>query len=174
MSATPDSQYEGKAQLVDDEQIGFDMEFDDKTQAFLDWVAPERMESGVRRFLEATIPDIAEDAAWWKPPLSTRIMEAAKQLFGEAGLTAPQNRELADGFVRFLGECYVRRGGLQWTNRPEWGPPLYTDFGPAVQGDGTRSMVSIAEYLSDSDGPRLIEHNISEAVRDLQKSRTTR
>jgi hypothetical protein len=157
---------------VDHEQFGFDMEFDDKTQAFLDWVAPERMESGVREFLAATVPDIADDAAWWKPPLSTRIMEAAKQLFGEPGLTATQNRELADGFIRFLGECYVRRGGLQWTNRPEWGQPLYTDFGPAVQGDGTRSMVSIAEYLSDSDGPRLIEHNISEAVRDARRSRT--
>ncbi|MGK8500900.1 hypothetical protein [Nocardia asiatica] len=157
---------------MDDDQIGFDIEFDDKTQAFLDWVAPERMESKVREFLAATVPDMADDAAWWMPPLSTRIMEAAKQLFGESGLTATRNRELADGFIRFLGECYVRRGGLQWTNRPEWGPPLYTDFGPAVQGDGTRSMVSIAEYLSDSDGPRLIEHNISEAVRDARKNRT--
>ncbi|MBF6340317.1 hypothetical protein IU450_31150 [Nocardia abscessus] len=156
---------------MDDEQIGFDIEFDDKTQAFLDWVAPERMESGVRAFLSATVPDMADDAAWWKPPLSTRTMEAAKQLFGEPGLTATENRELADGFIRFLGECYVRRGGLQWTNRPGWGQPLYTDFGPAVQGDDTRSMVAIAQDLADSDGPRLIEYNISEAVRQTRKSR---
>ncbi|WP_454194800.1 hypothetical protein [Nocardia sp. Marseille-Q1738] len=158
---------------MDDEQIGFDIEFDDKTQAFLDWVAPEHMESGVRAFLAEMVPDVSYELAWWKPPLSTRIMEAAKGRFGEAGLTGAENRELADGFVRFLGECYVRRGGLHWTNRPEWGPPLYSDFGPAVRGDGDRSMVAIAEYLSDSDGPRLIEYNIAEAVREARKYRTT-
>ncbi|MEV6325960.1 hypothetical protein AB0M45_33055 [Nocardia sp. NPDC051787] len=157
---------------MDEEQIGFDIEFDDKTQAFLDWVAPERMELEVRAFLARTVPDVSYELAWWKPPLSTRIMEVAKDLFGEAGLVAPENRELADGFIRFLGECYVRRGGLQWTNRPEWGSPLFTDFGPAVRGDDTRSMVAIAQDLTDSDGPRLIEYNIAEAVRETRKSRT--
>lgn len=171
-TAIPDRSHEGKAPPVDDDQMGFDIEFDAATEAYLDWVAPERMESGVREFLAVTVPDMPDDEPWWKPPLSTRIMEAAKQLFGEPGLTATENRDLADGFVRFLGECYVRRGGLHWTNRPEWGPPLYTDFGPAVQGDDTRSMVSIAQDLSDSDGPRLIEYNIAEAVRATQKSRT--
>ncbi|MGK8520372.1 hypothetical protein ACRS6B_01845 [Nocardia asteroides] len=156
---------------MDDDQMGFEMEFDDKTKAFLDWVAPERMESKVREFLTVTVPDMADDAPWWMPPLSTRIMEAAKQLFGESGLTATRNRELADGFVRFLGECYVRRGGLQWTNRPEWGQPLYSDFGPSVRGDDIRSMVSIAQDISDSDGPRLIEYNIAEAVRATRKFR---
>uniref|UniRef100_UPI003F49968B hypothetical protein n=1 Tax=Nocardia suismassiliense TaxID=2077092 RepID=UPI003F49968B len=153
--------------------MGFDIEFDDKTKAFLDWVAPERMESEVRAFLAEVTPDIGEDSQWWKPPLSTQVLEAAKVSFdGSAGLLAPENHDLADGFIRFLGECYVRRGGMAWTNRPEWGPPLYTDFGPAVQGDDTRSMVSIAQYLSDSDGPRLIEHNINEAARQTRNSRT--
>ncbi|WP_280251302.1 hypothetical protein [Nocardia abscessus] len=157
---------------MDDEQIGFDIEFDDKTQAFLEWVAPEGMESGVRAFLAATVPDMDDDALWWKKPLSTQVMEAAKELFGEAGLVAPENRELADGFIRFLGECYVRRGGLTWTNRPEWGPPLYADFGPAVRGDDTRSMVWIAKRLFEDDGPEMIEYNIDEAARQTRKSRT--
>ncbi|MEU6830020.1 hypothetical protein ABZ894_15350 [Nocardia beijingensis] len=159
---------------MDDDQMGFDIEFDAATEAYLDWVSPERMESKVREFLAVTVPDMPDDAAWWKPPLSTRIMEAAKQLFGETGLTATENRDLADGFVRFLGECYVRRGGLQWTNRPEWGPPLYTDFGPSVQGDDTRSMVWMAKRLFKDDGPEMIEYNIDEAVRQTRKSRTVR
>lgn len=154
--------------------MGFDIEFDDKTQAFLDWVAPEHMASEVHAFLAKVVPDLGKDAQWWKPPLSTQALEATKVLLDDsAGLLAPENRELADGFIRFLGECYVRRGGMTWTNRPEWGPPLYTDFGPAVQGDDTRSMVAIAQYLSDSDGPRLIEHNINEAARQTRNSRPT-
>ncbi|MGK8520379.1 hypothetical protein ACRS6B_01880 [Nocardia asteroides] len=158
---------------MDDDQIGFDIEFDDRTQAFLDWVAPDRMESRVRAFLATTVPNMNDDAPWWKPPLSTQVMEAAKELFGESGLIATENRELADGFIRFLGECYVRRGGLQWTNRPEWGPPLYNEFGPSVQGDDTRSMVWIAKRLFKDDGPELIEYNIDEAARQARNSRTS-
>ncbi|WP_228001041.1 hypothetical protein [Nocardia australiensis] len=160
--------------MGNDEQIGFDIEFDDKTQAFLDWVAPERMESAIRAFLAATLPRMADYAdIWWKPPLSTRIMEAAKEKFGDPdAFFAPENRDSVDQFIRFLGECYVRRGGMKWTNRPEWGLPLYADFGPAVQGYDTRSLVAIAEDLSDSDGPRLIEYSITEAARWTRRSVT--
>ncbi|WP_433204343.1 hypothetical protein ACQP1G_15785 [Nocardia sp. CA-107356] len=43
-----------------DEQIGFDIAFDDKTDAFLDRVAPERVESQLRKFLTEVVPGIAE------------------------------------------------------------------------------------------------------------------
>ncbi|MGY1978358.1 hypothetical protein [Nocardia gipuzkoensis] len=155
---------------MDDDQIGFDIEFDDNTQAFLDWVAPERMESGVRAFLAATVPDMADDTAWWKPPLSTRIMEAAQELFGDwAGFVTPKNRELADGFIRFLGECYIRRhGDITWTNSPKRGAPLYDDFGPAVQVRDThrRDLVPQAELLfRENYGPPMVEYGVSKAHR---------
>ncbi|MEU4340149.1 hypothetical protein AB0H00_02590 [Nocardia sp. NPDC023852] len=160
---------------MDDEQIGFEIEFDDKTQAFLDWVASDRMETRVREFLTKTAPDMPDDSEWWKPPLSTQIMEAAKALFCDlAGFLASENYEFADGFVRFLGECYVRRGGMTWTNRPEWGPPLYANFGPAVDGDDTRGMAWIAKILFKDDGPERIEDNITDAARQTRKSRTVR
>lgn len=163
--------------MGNDEQIGFDIEFDDKTQAWLDWVAPDRMESGVRAFLANVAPDISDDAPWWKPPLSTQIMEPAKELFGDrAGFIAPENHESADRFIRFLGECYVRRAGYGWMNIPEWGPPLYEDFGPSVRLGDDRisdvSMVSIAKRLfDDRDGPEMIEYNITEAVRRARRTR---
>ncbi|MEV4126946.1 hypothetical protein [Nocardia sp. NPDC049707] len=98
--------------MGNDEQIGFDIEFDDKTQGFLDWVAPERMESEVSKFLTDTIPGIADYSTdtWWKPPVLTRILEATKELFGDwDGFIAPENRERADQLVRFVGECCIRR-----------------------------------------------------------------
>ncbi|MGK8491486.1 hypothetical protein [Nocardia asiatica] len=162
---------------MDDDQIGFDMEFDDKTQAFLDWVDPERMESGVRAFLAATVPEMEEDAKWWKPPLSTQVMEVSARLFGDwSGFVSPENRDLADGFIRFQGECYVRRAGYSWMNIPEWGPPLYTDFGPTVRlGNDTYSdvsMVAIAKRLFKDDGPGMIEYSISDAGRYARNSTT--
>ncbi|WP_433522271.1 hypothetical protein ACQPZ2_34650 [Nocardia pseudovaccinii] len=163
--------------MGNDEQIGFEIEFDEKTQAWLDWVAPERIESQVQAFLTRTIPDMTSDSPWWKPPMSTRIMEAAKELFGDrAGFFAIENRDSADQFILFLGECYVRRAGYGWMNIPEWGPPLYDDFGPSVRLGDDRisdvSMVSIAKRLfDDGDGPEMIEYNITEAVRRARKTR---
>ncbi|WP_218024955.1 hypothetical protein, partial [Nocardia pseudovaccinii] len=137
---------------------------------FLDWVAPEQMESQVRKFLTDTIPGIAEYStdAWWKKPLLTSILEATKELFGDLdGFTAPENHDPADQFVRFLGECYVRRHpDTTWTNRPEWGDPLYVDIGPAVQVRGTsvQSVVSKAEALFRRNyGPDMVEYIISKA-----------
>ncbi|KZM70744.1 hypothetical protein [Nocardia terpenica] len=151
---------------MSDDQLGFDIEYDEKTQAWLDWVAPDHMESRVRAFLAEAAPEVDADSLWWKPPQSTQAMEAAHKLFGDwAGFIAPENRELADGFIRFLGECYVRRTGMTWTNRPEWGAPLYVDFGPAVQyGDDIRSVVAMSDTLfKENYGPRMVEYNMTDA-----------
>ncbi|MFG1791246.1 hypothetical protein [Nocardia sp. NPDC049149] len=161
-----------------DEQIGFEIEFDDKTQGFLNWVAPERMEAGVRAFLTETVPHVADYTdRWWESPLTLRILKAAKELFGDRdGLLDLENREAADQFIRFYGECFVRRAGMEWTNRPEWSSaPLYTDFSPAVHdghGDELRNMVSMTDYLlgnnSDAD---MADYVITSAARDIRKAK---
>ncbi|WP_067478117.1 hypothetical protein [Nocardia amamiensis] len=164
---------------MDDEQIGFDIEFDDKTQSFLDWVAPERMESEVRAFLTETIPGIADYTdAWWMSPLTMRILEATEEFFGDRdGFLAPENRDAADQFIRFYGECFVRRAGMSWTNRPEWsGAPLYNDFSPAVHdgnGDEVRSIFAMTDYLFlEDDGPDMADYVITSAARDIRKARS--
>ncbi|MGX1778658.1 hypothetical protein ACWIGW_41580 [Nocardia brasiliensis] len=161
-----------------DDQIGFDIEFDEKTQAFLDWVAPERMEAEVREFLATTVPAAPEAAEWWMPPLSTQIMEVAREVLSDwDGFLVPDNFELADRYIRFQGECYVRRAGYGWMNVPEWGPPLYTTFGPSVRlGTDTYSdvsMVAIARHLFDVNGPKATEYSINEAVRRARGIRNT-
>ncbi|WP_039804428.1 hypothetical protein [Nocardia araoensis] len=155
---------------MDDDQIGFDMEFDDKTQAFLDWVAPERMESEVHAFLAEVVPDMSHHSEWWKPPLSTQIMETAKELLSDwDGFIAPENRKLADGFIRFLGECYIRRhGDITWTNSGKLDPPLYPDFGPAVQVRDTHKldlMFEASALFRENYGPRMVEYSITKAHR---------
>ncbi|WP_280304771.1 hypothetical protein [Nocardia abscessus] len=155
---------------MDDEQIGFDIEFDDKTQAFLDWVAPERMESQVRAFLDTAVPNMDDDSPWWKPPLSTQVMEASKELFGDwPGFIASENRELTDGFIRFLGECYIRRhSDITWSNSAKAGTPLYADFSPAVQVRDTHKLDLMFEanaLFRENYGSRMVEYSISKAHR---------
>ncbi|CAM4097479.1 hypothetical protein NONI108955_08795 [Nocardia ninae] len=161
-----------------DDQMGFDIEFDDKTQAFLEWVAPERMEAQIRAFLIETIPGTADYVdEWWQPPLTVRVLEATKQFFGgRDGFLEPENRDAADQFIRFYGECFVRRGGMAWTNRPEWSSaPLYVDFSPAVHdgtGDESRSIFAMTDYLFlEDDGPEMADYVITSAARDIRKAR---
>ncbi|MGK8508092.1 hypothetical protein ACRS5S_08530 [Nocardia asiatica] len=157
---------------MDDDQMGFDIEFDAATEAYLDWVAPERMESAIRKFLSDTVPGVAAYTdQWWKPPLTLQILEAAKNRFHDrAEFMSPENREAADGFIRFLGEACVRRhAGMTWTNSPDSGAPLYSDFGPAVHfsesGLGCE-LVSLAEELfMENFGPKGVEYSIRMAGR---------
>ncbi|NKY33536.1 hypothetical protein HGA13_10685 [Nocardia speluncae] len=161
------------------DQFGFALDFDDKTQAWLDWVAPEHMQARIQQFLTSTVPEMPADTEWWKRPHSTRIMDAAIPLFGDwSAFITPGNRDLADGYIRFQGECYVRRAGYGWMNIPEWGPPLYTEFGPSVRYRDDQisdiSMVSIAKHLfRDDSGPEIIEYSIAEAALRARGARTT-
>ncbi|WP_280275969.1 hypothetical protein [Nocardia wallacei] len=161
---------------MSDEQMGFDIEFDDATQAFLGWVAPDRMESQIRKFLAETVPGVADYAeSWWNAPLTVPILEASKEYFGDShGLRADENRDAADQFIRFYGECFIRRVGMTWTNRPQWtSAPLYTDFSPAVQhGDGEEVMnvLSMTDYLFRHDA-EMADYVITAALRDIQKTR---
>lgn len=156
---------------VSDEQFGFDIEFDEKTEAFLAWAAPERMQAGVRLFLSDTIPGIADYSAdtWWKPPMLTEILTAAHQLFdNHAAFTAPENQDRADQFVRFLGECCIRRHpGMTWTNSPEFAGELYPEFGPAVHfaetGNGCDLVLLVDELFRENYGPDMVEYEIRKA-----------
>ncbi|MFJ1461265.1 hypothetical protein [Nocardia sp. N2S4-5] len=156
---------------MSDEQMGFDIEFDDTTQAFLKWATPELMESQVRAFLKETVPGIADYSdEWWKRPLLLRILEASKRIFGDwSDFIAPENRESADRFVRLIGECCIRQHPkMTWTKDTDYGtmPPLFAEFGPAVHDAATDdgvSMKSIVEWLFDDDGPRMVEFSIRNA-----------
>ena len=44
--------------------------------------------------------------------------EALRRFDSPEDALAPQNRELYDKFVRFLGEAIIRGVGGEWTNRP--------------------------------------------------------
>lgn len=147
--------------------MGFDIEFDSATEAYLAWVTQERMESAVRQLLSETLPGIADYVdAWWNPPLLTRILEAAREHFGDREqFISIENRSAADQFIRFLGECCIRRHvGMVWTNSPGSGAPVYSDFGPAVHypdsGIGCELVAVAEELFMKHFGPRGVAYSI--------------
>ncbi|WP_030518714.1 hypothetical protein [Nocardia sp. NRRL WC-3656] len=142
--------------MSDAEQIGFDIEFDDKTQAWLDWLEPARMKQAVRTFLADTLNPPVDQPNWWEPEVFDRLGERIAAVFPDFdSLTAPDNREIADQLVRFLGEGFIRRTGMIWVNNPEWGELLFTDFGPCVQFEGDQpsivSMTHMAELTATGE-----------------------
>ncbi|MEV6340276.1 hypothetical protein AB0M12_36810 [Nocardia vinacea] len=137
------------------EQIGFDIEFDEKTQAWLDWVAPERIESQVNTFVAETLglTEIGDGPhSWWNAPLRGRVEKAVRDVFPDLdALTSPENQNIADQFVCFLGDIFIRRTGMVWVNDPERGSLLYSDFGPCVVFDGDPvSVVSMARMAESA------------------------
>lgn len=113
--------------MTDDQsQLGFEIEFDDQTQSWLEWSDPDHMESAIRTLLRETVPGIADYSdLWWQPPLSTRIIEAARVRFESwDGFLAPENHSNADQFIRFVGEC-IRRQHPEWCGPPASSPTTH-------------------------------------------------
>lgn len=154
---------------MDDGQFGFEIEFDEKTQAWLEWSAPERMEAEVRAFLAETVPGIVDydTDPWWQPPLSTRVIEAARQLFGSwEAFLAPENFSRADQFIRFVGEAIIRaHPGMVWTKTERRYKPLYQDFHPDVHFvDGfAEDPMGLIEMLFVTESAETVDIGIRDA-----------
>ncbi|MGF6889481.1 hypothetical protein ABIA39_008917 [Nocardia sp. GAS34] len=147
---------------MSDEQMGFEIEFDEKTEAYLAWADPELMESKVREFITVTVGDSME-GEWWKGKHAIRILEKAREQFGDLDtFRDPANHDRADQLMRFVGACYIKRG-MTWTNRPEWSKGMYADFSPAVTGNDDRSVESMTQSLFARDGARRVMDNMSDA-----------
>ncbi|PPJ37458.1 hypothetical protein C5E45_15180 [Nocardia nova] len=157
--------------MTDDRsQLGFEIEFDGQTQAWLEWSNPDRMESAIRAFLTETVAGIADYSdPWWQPPLSTRIIETSRVLFASwEGFIAPENHSKADQFIRFVGECIRHQHpGMVWTTSKLTYNPLYADYGfrPAVHFvDGHREEpVSMVETLFRIESAEHLDYAIREA-----------
>ncbi|MCC3318296.1 hypothetical protein [Nocardia africana] len=151
-----------------DDQLGFDIDFDERSQQWLDWIAPQQIEAAIRALLTDTVPGVADySEVWWQPPISTRVLEAVRQHFGSwEAFVAPENFTAADQFIRYLGEVVIRRRpGMTWTTADTRYRPLYKDFAPAVHfADGPdEDLVSMAESLFITESAETTEYEIDQA-----------
>ncbi|MFF0488067.1 hypothetical protein ACFYTQ_03505 [Nocardia sp. NPDC004068] len=107
-------------------------ERDQRDSKWLEWVAPEQMQSQLRKFFAETVPNMPEDP--WSPEGLDRAEHAALSIFPTVqAVTAPESRDVADRFHRFIGEVFRRNFEGIWCNVPSYDDPeRRRGFGPVI------------------------------------------
>ncbi|AHH19519.1 hypothetical protein NONO_c47350 [Nocardia nova SH22a] len=123
--------------------------FNRETVTWLNWVEPQRVQRQVDRFVGETLRLVdlpAGPVKWWNPPLRGRLERAVRHVFPDMeAFTARENREIADQFICFMGDMFIRRADMTWVNVVSTGLPLYSDIGPCVRCRDTRHVVSMVD-----------------------------
>ncbi len=124
--------------MSDGEQIGFDLGVEVAGQSVIppgppEWVRWYRqMDEQLAVFTTETIPDLPQP--FWSDSAMDRVETVFVDFLpNEDSVTDPANYGIADQFIRWVGECFVRRYGWQWCYVPDGGG-LYPNFGPALRG----------------------------------------
>ncbi|RJO75090.1 hypothetical protein D5S18_17075 [Nocardia panacis] len=143
---------------MSDEQIGFDIDVEQTVWG--KWVDPARRAAQVRRFLDRIGLSALPPKVWeFESPEASRIGGVIADLFPDTETAvAPENSDVADQFVCFVGECFIRYAGARWYDHARYGRTsedsdiepveLYQGIEPGVVFDpdsGSRSYT--AGYL---------------------------
>ncbi|MFF0491861.1 hypothetical protein ACFYTQ_22760 [Nocardia sp. NPDC004068] len=146
---------------MDDAQMAMDLDvqIDDTSRAWLDWVEPTRQAAQVQKFLERVgLRDIPAQP-WPEDSVEVRRLDpVAEELFPNwETATAPESADLTDAFVCFIGECFGRWAHAKWINYEWFGREnsFYERINPALEFDTFDEDVETAFGLVRS----IIEYN---------------
>lgn len=125
--------------LSDGDQYGLDLGVEVERTAWGEWVDPARRLAAARRFMRlAEIEDLPESP--WAPDSSEarRLNPIVEQLFPDLETAmGPENAEMTDAFICFVGECFIAYAGGQWIDY-EWPGrecSFYDAINPALRLD---------------------------------------
>ncbi|WP_216895640.1 hypothetical protein [Nocardia alni] len=110
------------------------------------------MDTRLTHFATVTIPGLPEP--FWGDPAIERICAVFPVFFPtEDTATDPARFETIDVFVRWIGECYIRRiEGFVWFSHPHAARGIYSGFGPALRHPGrdedTMFVLEILEWAA--------------------------
>jgi hypothetical protein len=126
-----------------DEQMTMDLGVPVEQTEWGKWVDPHRRAAQVRKFLDhAGLRDIPSEPWREGDPELARLDAVLAELFPDmATAMAPENADMADAFICFLGELFVRFAGAHWED--------YQWFGRDSFYDHVNPML---EYGFDTDG----------------------
>jgi hypothetical protein len=88
----------------------------DRDERFKAWLAMNEYLLDTE-FLAGDVPGLPDDP-FTEEGLRVAEAEALRRFADVAEVLAPENRQMYDKFVRYIGETFVRGLGAQWTNRP--------------------------------------------------------
>ncbi|WP_280502641.1 hypothetical protein [Nocardia farcinica] len=137
-----------------DEQLslGFEVE----QTAWGRWVDPERRTTQARKFMEH-VGIVRIPKKPWPPgaPEVKRIDTLVTELFPDMETaTSPENSDIADAFICFVGECYITFARAHWFDFAWQGRQnsLYDDVNPALR------------WLADEDDEEVTAWELMEGV----------
>ncbi|MEU2014098.1 hypothetical protein [Nocardia sp. NPDC019302] len=157
--------------------LGVEIEVDEdllrQRREWAEWIAPQRMELQIQKFLTETLPDVHPELSlcpWWEPPLLYRICDQLPEVFPDTEtLVATENQDAADQLIRFLGELFVRCAGAGWINIPGNGSVLYDRIGPSLHFGYTDIVVNpvyLAVTVADDGLFAVVTGELAEHVRE--------
>lgn len=113
--------------------------------AWLAWLGG--MDDALERFLTVDVADMPTDP--WSMDGLGHAEQAALIIFPSMdSVLAPENRELADRFQRFIGETYVRRFEGEWMNVPGNSDHMARGFEPAVRQPFSDMYLTVVTQLT--------------------------
>ncbi|MGW4090890.1 hypothetical protein [Nocardia sp. NPDC004750] len=140
--------------MGNDEQLTIDLGVPVEQTEWGKWVDPDRRKAQAQKFMDhagiSRIPSEPwpEDSAEVK-----RLDPIVAELFPDmATAMAPENADMADAFICFIGECFTKFAGAEWIEY-EWPGKEYTFYegiNPALRFDTYDEDEITAWYLMDS------------------------
>ncbi|WP_280507900.1 hypothetical protein [Nocardia flavorosea] len=121
------------------EQFGLDLGVPVERTEWGKWVDPERHRAQARKFMDRAAIAGIPSAPW---PEDSAEVQRLNSIVGEifpdmATAMAPENADVTDAFVCFLGECFAKFAGARWVEWDWPGPELtfYEHVNPALLCD---------------------------------------
>ncbi|MEU8897269.1 hypothetical protein [Nocardia sp. NPDC048505] len=135
-------------------------EADQHSDVWLEWVAPQRFTEQLNRFFTETVPEMPDD------PFTVEGLDRAEAVWRVLwpSRKAPfPDPDIADQFIRYIGETYRRTLGGEWINLAQWHSPVESarTLSPIIRADYAETGVTPGQFLKagdDKDSGRIFRH----------------
>ncbi|MBA4855859.1 hypothetical protein IU443_15990 [Nocardia farcinica] len=118
------------------DQLSMDLGVPVEQTAWGKWVDPQRREARAREFMEYAGLDGIPDEPWADDSEEVKRLDIiVADLFPD--VDTAKSSDMADAFICFLGECYIRFAGARWIEW-EWADDedtFYENVNPALECD---------------------------------------
>lgn len=125
--------------MGNDEQLTIDLGVPVERTEWGKWVAPERRQAQVRKFMDYAGLRRIPSEPWPEGSAEVeRLDPVVAELFPDlATAMAPENADMADAFICFIGECFIKFAGAEWVEYKWFGRDhsFYDHVNPALRFD---------------------------------------
>ncbi|WP_328406751.1 hypothetical protein [Nocardia sp. NBC_00403] len=149
---------------MDDEQMTMDLGVPVEQTAWGKWIDPDRRKAQVQKFMDHAGISRFPSEPWPEGSVEVKRLDSiVVELFPDMTTAmAPENADMADAFICFLGECFIRFAGAHWEDYEWFGRdhsfydhvnPLL-EYGFDAEGDTAYGLMElmIDDYDPDDGG----------------------